>query len=186
MGYTHYFSRLELEHDLKCFRDFASAVRKVVANLPEHSCSSGGYSAEEPLELAGDNGIGAPEISDTRILFNGKDGEDDLGHENFLIERVYCFSSGIYGAFQRKSFKEKGEILGFCKTARKPYDLAVQAALILYKYYFGDKVIIRSDGNAEDWESAFKLVDNVFGFTNNLSLENRFIALRAEREMTVL
>jgi hypothetical protein len=50
----------------------------------------------------------------------------------------------------------------FCKTARKPYDIAVTASLILAKKIFGDIIKVSSDGNWSDWESGQLLYESVY------------------------
>ena len=162
MGYTHYFGRKEVTHDPETFKRFMDDVRTLVDNLPERSLSSGGYASGHLLKLAGGDATGKPIFNDTELLFNGADGGEDLGHESMWICQDYEFSEGSYGDYQRANFNKKGEIFGFCKTARKPYDIVVQAVLILYKEYFGNKVGIGSDGCASDWQQAFELVSSVF------------------------
>jgi len=51
---------------------------------------------------------------------------------------------------------------GFCKTAEKPYDMAVTASLILAKKVFGADISIRSDGDWKDWESGQLLYESVY------------------------
>ena len=46
----------------------------------------------------------------------------------------------------------------FCKTARKPYDVVVCAALLAIKHHQGDNVEIRSDGDfGDEWQPAYRL-----------------------------
>lgn len=66
---------------------------------------------EDPLQIASGNGKGKPVFDGVMVDFNGRDGEKDLGHETFRIEK------------HRQDWD-------FCKTARKPYDLLVVACLI--------------------------------------------------------
>jgi len=77
----------------------------------------------------------APEFNNAEISLNGY-GEDS--HESFII------SQGDTG-FQ------------FCKTARKPYDLVVTAALCLFAARFGDAVEVSSDGTPGDWQNGLNL-----------------------------
>lgn len=161
MGYTHYYRRRELKHNKRTFKAFVEDVKKVVAALPPHSQSSGAYCKDEPLKLAGWDGTGEPVFNEDEISFNGAG--DELSHETLLIPREFKFGKDDYGKWKAEEFKASGEVFAFCKTARKPYDLAVQAVLILYKEYFGDKVKISSDGEADDWKSAFELVSSVLG-----------------------
>ena len=53
----------------------------------------------------------------------------------------------------------------FCKTAFRPYDLAVTACLIVFQHHLGDhRFAIRSDGESEQWEDARMLVQDAVGF----------------------
>ena len=71
----------------------------------------------------------SPVFDDSHIGFNGVDGD---AHETFIL---YKRGSG-----------------GFCKTARKPYDIAVVSILLLAKEVA--KIDISSDGDDEGvWES---------------------------------
>ena len=88
------------------------------------------------------NGLGedASELSDSLIAFNGV---GNGGHETFAI-----------------SFDDNG--FDFCKTAEKPYDLAVTASLIHFKRIFGDAVELKSDGTWDDWSDGRVLYETVF------------------------
>lgn len=84
-----------------------------------------------------------PVIDGNEIRYNGI---GDAGHETFLLRR-------------------KGQDWSFCKTAHKPYDLAVCATLILYSYHCGEKFAnIGSDGSLEneEWQSAVSLIKELF------------------------
>jgi len=50
---------------------------------------------------------------------------------------------------------------GFCKTARKPYDLAVSLILISLKYHIRS-TRITSDGDNDDWRGAFEKWNEIF------------------------
>jgi hypothetical protein len=129
MGYTHYWTQA---------RDFTreewSQVREDVEALlkdVEHV---------QGIPLA--NGQGEPgsraEITDNKIWFNGA---GDGHHETFCLNR-------------KRPRKERGEPHGwdFCKTARKPYDLAVTAALC-YLCSVPDPAVFTasSDGHGKDF-----------------------------------
>lgn len=83
-----------------------------------------------------------PIANKNEIRFNGV---DDDGHETFCLAR-------------------SGEGFSFCKTARKPYDVAVVAVLTIAKHYFGDLINVSSDGELEDWQEGLDLVKELFGF----------------------
>lgn len=73
------------------------------------------------------------------------------------------FFNGV-GAGEHETFVlEQGDLgFEFCKTAGKPYDMAVTASLILLKQELGNGVIIKSDGKWSDWESGLLLYETVF------------------------
>ena len=77
----------------------------------------------------------APEFNDAEISLNGY-GEDS--HESFIIGQM-----------------DRG--FSFCKTARKPYDQVVTAALCLLAARFGDRVKVSSDGTVGDWQNGLNL-----------------------------
>lgn len=78
-------------------------------------------------------------VTSKMVRFNGV---NEKGHETFLLE------------FKPSPFE-------FCKTARKPYDLAVCASLILASYY-AESGEISSDGINAGWENGeIKYPDNV-------------------------
>lgn len=81
MGYTHYFRYHRASLSMKDWTTLANAVRLLVANLPEHSTSAGGYHATDPLKLDGDT-----RIDKEHIAFNG---DGDLAHETFVLERSW-------------------------------------------------------------------------------------------------
>ena len=90
-----------------------------------------------------------PIVTAEQIRFNGV---EEAGHETFMINR-------------------KGENDDFCKTARKPYDIAVATSLILYSHHVKG-VRVNSDGDFEDteWIDAVKLADSLFGVKPNFEL----------------
>ena len=92
------------------------------------------------IALGNGHGVDSPEVAENLVCFNGK---DENGHETFTI-----------------SFEDMG--FGFCKTAGKPYDSVVTASLIYAKEIFGDAIVIKSDGNWDDWESGQLLYETVF------------------------
>ena len=178
MGYTHYYYRpVKVDHDMETWKRFIEDCKTLYKNMPEHSHSSGDYAGNEPLFLSGCFKYEKPKFTMSRVLFNGSNGlkrikkysncdkgckhiewEDarshdeslnDLGHETFVLERK---------AWKQADHRpSENTLFSFCKTARKPYDLMVQACLILYKHYF-PYVHIHSDGDMDDWTEAFKFV----------------------------
>lgn len=93
-GYTQYWSHEGFEDDQ--WKKFTAEVKKIIS-----------AAKRDKIEIAGGDGRGKPQITDTYIMLNGKAPDD---YETMRIE--------------------KGpEDFGFCKTAEKPYDAVVVSIL---------------------------------------------------------
>ena len=102
---------------------------------------------------------GEPIIDKDIIIFNGI---DDDGHETFVVE---------------------SNSRGFCKTARKPYDLPVCEVLLVLLHHYKGKFDLSSDGfwvSKEEfrrkgldgnWGYALKNVEKKFDYKFNLMPE---------------
>ena len=66
------------------------------------------------------------------VQLNGK---GDNGHEPFIL----------------REHLNQNEGEGFCKTAQKPYDTMVTAALAILKAHLGQGITITTDGAPSDW-----------------------------------
>ena len=101
------------------------------------------------------NGVGdeasQPIFDMGRIMFNGV-GEE--AHETFIMGRIDLSR-------------------GSCKTAYKPYDLAVCLALIAAKKVLGKEITIKSDGDANDWDEAFNAAERVFSIRAGFMVSER-------------
>lgn len=104
-----------------------------------------------PLAFEYDKPNKSPVIDDLQIRFNGV-GEDG-GHETMRLD-----PSNV--GFQ------------FCKTATKPYDLAVCLVLLIAHQHAPGVWNVRSDGDGEDWKAAAKAFNDLFGSVPNLYDEN--------------
>jgi hypothetical protein len=133
MGYTHYwtFDRSKMTQDeLKiAFKKAVDEIVNLKNNLPKE------------IVIKGGQGDGEPIFSEEEIWFNGNS-ESDEDHETFGI------------TFEKPEPRYQGEIVnfGFCKTARKPYDLLVCASLIALNKYMPEAFTYSSDGREEDWK----------------------------------
>lgn len=92
--------------------------------------------------LAGRDGEGRPVITPNEITFNGK-GDDS--HETFSITN------------------SPHEEFGFCKTAEKPYDVAVVACLAALKDRCKDSVSVRSDGGPSAIQHGASKASSILG-----------------------
>ena len=153
MGYTHYWNFKMNPKDIKDgAAKFAEAVKlskKCIAKIPKKK----GHTAGEEMEfkLAGWDGTGRPVFKDNVISFNGTSknskGEDD-SYESFVIG---------YGDSEWE--------FSFCKTARRPYDVAVCISLLCFKHIFGKDFQYSSDGTDEDygWAKAHEIFNKMKG-----------------------
>ena len=135
MGYTHYWYVRDLEVVRGVFPAVARDFRELLPHLPP---------------LAGPGGEGAPEVGGDGIALNGVRPDD---YESFIL------------APRAEAYTETGRgLFGFCKTGRRPYDLAVQAALVLLKWHAGDAVEVASDGVLVEWREACARVARGLGY----------------------
>jgi hypothetical protein len=141
MGYTHYWER----PPRLPAQAFGQALVDCRRLLPELN-----------VPLAGSNGKGKPKFSSDAIVFNGVAAES---HETFDIRLEEADPGDGSLAFT------------FCKTVRKPYDLAVQAALIVFKHYLGALLRVTSDGDEEEWETARRVCQQRLGYGEDFRLD---------------
>lgn len=146
MGYTHYwYIADEISQD--SWDKFLGDFRLILPNF------------ESTLDIQGDQKL----EHDKDVIFLNGIGE--LAHESFLLERV----TDITGFTQRD--EDNGLIFKFCKTAQKPYDIAVCSALIIAKKHFGESIRISSDGENHDWQEAKTLCENTLGYGEYLNMD---------------
>lgn len=85
-------------------------------------------------------------------------------HETFSLEQSMTPES-----YQTPDAKDR--YFNFCKTAYKPYDLAVTAALVIAKHYFGSAIAVSSDGEMKDWKDAMDLCQHFLGYGAEFALD---------------
>jgi len=138
MGYTHYMYQPKTPLNKEKWLDMILDFYKI---LPNFEC----FLDNDPKS---DQRIHA---SANLLKFNGI---GELGHETFYFEREPDLSYT----------KEDSEVFNFCKTARKPYDLAVCCSLIIAKQHFPE-LKVSSDGDLNDeWQEAIKLTQKILGY----------------------
>lgn len=135
MGYTHYWETHEDgEPCLVRHEDWAAGLE---------SCNK--MLESLPKGFLGDNFGEEPwKRRANGIAFNGL-GDD--AHETFILEAT-----------------AKGQKWAFCKTARKPYDIAVTACLVLMHDACGDYFRVTSDGTLEEWAEGIALAERCLGY----------------------
>ena len=141
MGYTHYW-RQDRDFTKPEWETLVSSVSKILEVCKNNRIDlvSGKWESSDP-----------PEVNGETIHFNGR--KED-GHETFVIERIKPDLQPWMG----------GEHMDFCKTAQKPYDLAVCMVLLAINQFCPGVMRISSDGDwPSDWNHASVMFRNIFG-----------------------
>jgi hypothetical protein len=194
LGYTQYWRR-PLEIPQKKFEAIASDFKRVVDACQEAGIRvRDGHGENEPILNAdlisfnGDASCGHTE-RDLGITWPSseasgaaEDGEvagewsagaslatrtcgGDCSHETCYFPRVYKPDSW--------DEPKKGLYFGFCKTAYKPYDIAVTAFLLICKHHLKSRIVVSSDGEDKDWFDAKMLCDKLFGYGLGYTLDEK-------------
>ena len=120
------------------------------------------------------------------VILNQRTCDGDCSYETFYFPRVlpesYRPLEPIFGydMFGRPIYRDKrfvGKYFGSCKTAFRPYDLAVTAFLVIAKHHLGDSLIVTSDGTIAHWMDAMRLCNNVLGYGLDFRLDDDSEAL---------
>ena len=164
MGYTHYWKFKKTSENIndydklfeKSVKDAEKCIARIPRIIPKKSFRKVKTRYGEEWEqyedgktnfaIFGWDGTGSPVFTSEKISFNG-DASVGNDHETFYIEK---YDDGF----------------NFCKTARKPYDVAVCVALLCFAHNFGDVFEYHSDGNIakgeEGWGLAKKIVESYY------------------------
>ena len=149
MGYMHYWTIHDITKPLMT-SEIAQDIQKII------------LASDVPI---GD-GCGAwdskPVLEHDQVVLNGI---DDDGHDTLWYPPVFEGRRKLPPVFEGHR-KLPPEPLGrdFCKTAQKPYDVVVCAALLAIKHHQGDNVEIHSDGKFDDeWQPAYQLYRKATG-----------------------
>ena len=101
---------------------------------------------------AGEDPVSGSWFAGVKLCSRACDG--DCSYETFCLERR-----------QKDGQLEKdGRIFNFCKTAFRPYDIAVTACLLIAKHVLQDEIIVRTDGDDSGWFDAKMLCQSLFGY----------------------
>jgi hypothetical protein len=118
------------------------------------------------------------------VLLNQRTCDGDCSYETFYfprflpqtykpIEPVTCYDlSGRPFCSDRQLV---GKYFDCCKTAFRPYDLAVTAFLVTVKHHLVDGIIVRSDGELVQWMDAMRLCHESLGYGLDFQLRERSI-----------
>lgn len=133
MGYTHYWNQ-KRSFTTAEWRSITAASTAVLTNAAKDGIDLlYEYDSNEP-----------PLVNEDIIHFNGK-GDD--GHETFVLTRA---RRAKFDYEEQSEFNRDGAF-EFCKTAQKPYDVAVTAVLLIARHHAPNAITLSSDGDATDW-----------------------------------
>jgi hypothetical protein len=116
----------------------------------------------------------------------------DCSHETFSLEQklqttITRYDGSTYQDEPRKKYEgytnsdgtkkitpenQIGKYFQCTKTTFKPYDLAVTVCLVIAKQYFGENIVIRSDGSMENWHEAMNLCHHFLGYGRGFCLDD--------------
>ncbi len=87
----------------------------------------------------------------------------NCSHESFILEASY----------QPENWQEPNEnkYSHLCKTAFKPYDLAVNISLIIAKHHLNDEILVSSDGELNHWKDGMLICQHLLGYGLDFELE---------------
>lgn len=149
MGYTHYWHRK---------KDF---TKEQWESIQKDFLAVSRHCAQNKILLVEEYDRPTPSVCNgTGIQFNGSAGE---GHETFVMTRKKP---------EPQPWHRGDESFDFCKTARKPYDLAVCLTLLSCSHHAPDAIRLGSDG---DWDSEWAEARRVFKELFGVEAENPFM-----------
>ena len=189
MGYTHYWHRpLAIETD--AMRKIADDFTQLIAPLAAHGIKlAGGMGDGEPeistqrLLFNGDQHCGHVKnaaisipwpTADAGGIGNSLEGKAGSWFAGASLETRCCNGDCSYETFYLPRILEREFLqpnrerpslyFSCCKTAFRPYDIAVTAALIVAKRRLGDQFIVSSDGEDTHWWDGKMLCQSILGY----------------------
>ena len=77
-----------------------------------------------------------------------------------------------YGKPVYNDREEVGLYFDCCKTAYKPYDLAVIICLIIAKHHLKEEIIVSSDGALDNWQDGMLICQKILGYGLDFALRD--------------
>ena len=154
MGYTHYFTQKQTVDALiwKNFREHMDKLYHHYQANPIPAEQIGGGYLDKPIVLC--DGLGENVLNtgtlfthDGETLYFNGDAKDEMNHDTFMVNRQIPERCTKYR--------------DYCKTAYKPYDVFVVAALLLLYNLCPGCFSVSSDGDARDWQPVLEYVSTV-------------------------
>lgn len=187
MGYSHYW-RKEPQIDAAIMGAIVSDFNRVVLPLHDNGIPLAGPMGDGvpkiTAELIAFNGLsncGHPQNAEITIPWPTQDGggldkshNAEAGHwfAGVQIEARCCNGSCDYETFgftretpDREQWDDSdGRVFDCCKTAFRPYDIAVTACLLIAKHRLGNTIKVSTDGTDANWFDAKMLCQMVLGY----------------------
>ncbi len=194
MGYTHYYYREKIIEKEK-FKKIVSDFRKMLPALSELNVrlanGMGKDSAEITDEIVCFNGpkkcgheknesisIPWPSKEAGGVAKYGENRRKDGWFAGAVIDKRCCNGDCSYETFlfQRvfeSSFPQKRDEKFFscCKTAFRPYDLAINIFLVIAEHHLSNKIKVHSDGEMMHWQEAMMLCQIHIGYGLEFKLD---------------
>ncbi len=186
MGYTHYWRRpgevkeASFRSIIEDFKNLLPALESMGVKLAGGNGTGEARIGPDVVSFNGPENCGhehfelcitwpAPKASGVSLTPEAVDGTWFAGRQ--LEKRCCggdCSHETLY--FPQVIVPEKwrhpknGKYFEFCKTAYKPYDLAVTAFLVVAKHHLGKQLVLTSDGDIENWQEAGVLCQIELGY----------------------
>jgi hypothetical protein len=188
LGYTHYWYRpreiarptmAQIVADFRTMLPVLSAVGVPLAgglgdgepevtdddlcfNGPEHCGHPQDHSVVIPWPTDDGSGVGSAADGKAGVWFAGvqlahRACNGDCSYETFSFPRVL-----LPKKWQKP--EDDGTFFKFCKTAFRPYDLAVCIALLIAKHRIGEGIRVETDGTPANWADARALCHLHLGY----------------------
>jgi hypothetical protein len=94
--------------------------------------------------------------------------DGDCSYETFYFPREFDMSGFVQVEREGpQNPPERRRYFAFTKTAYRPYDLAVNAFLVIAKHHLGDKIRVSSDGEIANWVEGIELCRIYLGYEEN-------------------
>ena len=189
MGYSHYWRRPEII-PFETFRHIRCDFERLILPLSDAGVqladAFGGGIPEITDDLIRFNGpilCGHPSNEDVVIPYPSEDAQGVGPNVNAIDGDYYGFGVTLRHrccngrcacetfTFERRKTLRDRQILvenGLCcewvKTAFRPYDIAVTAALLIAKHYLKDQMVIHSNGADPQWLDARRICQRVLRY----------------------
>ncbi len=188
MGYTHYWKRKQ-EIDLAIMTAIVADFRKVLPEIQKHVDLADGMGEGEPIIkndcvcFNGKHNCGHPVNHEIVIPWPSDEAGgvanpfvektvSDTWYAGAVIDKRCCGGSCDYETFdfprvlelEKWQKPEQGKYFQCCKTAFRPYDLAVIVFLIIAKQYLKDQLVVNSDGRQQHWFDGQMMCHTVLGY----------------------